>query len=174
MVNFLTKEFIWEQRQGLIYFILIIIAIVLTFIVGYYTINSYLELKFLKEKQQVVAKQNQQLEEKLAQIEELEKENTNIKQKIETKQQQMEEMVRSEEVLKELSLLASPNIQLQSLEFKKPKFSISGIAANMQYLNLLNEQLGKTSLFQKFYLGEINKRKEFVLFMIEGQLQKGE
>ena len=174
MVNFLTKEFIWEQRQGLIYFILIILAILFIFTAGYYTVNSYLELKLLKEKQKVVAKQNQKLEEKLAQIEKLEKENTNIKEKIETKQQQMEKMIGAEEILTELSLLASPNIQLQGFQFKEQKFNISGITIDMQYLNLLNNQLEETSLLQKFYLGEINKRKDFVIFMIEGQLQKGE
>ena len=173
MVNFLTEEFIWEQRQGLIYFILIILAILLIFITSYYTVNSYLELKLLKEKQQVVAKQNQKLEEKLAQIKKLEKENTHIKEKIETKQQ-MEKIIEAKKILTELSLLASPNIQLQGFRFKEQKFNISGITIDMQYLNLLNNQLEETSLLQKFYLGKINKRKDFVIFMIEGQLQKGE
>ncbi|MBM7555296.1 PilN domain-containing protein [Halanaerobacter jeridensis] len=174
MVNFLTKEFIWEQRQGLIYFILIILSILLIFAVAYYTINSYLELKLLKEKQQVVAKQNQKLKDKIAQIEKIEEQNANIKEKIETKQQQLKEMTEAKEVWEELSLLASPDIQLQSFEFSEQNFNISGITKDMQYLNLLNRQLEETSLLQKFYLDEINKRKKFVIFRIEGQLQKGE
>nr|WP_239550850.1 PilN domain-containing protein [Halanaerobacter jeridensis] len=83
-------------------------------------------------------------------------------------------MTEAKEVWEELSLLASPDIQLQSFEFSEQNFNISGITKDMQYLNLLNRQLEETSLLQKFYLDEINKRKKFVIFRIEGQLQKGE
>lgn len=172
MVNFLTKDFIREQRQGLIYFILIILAIVLVFIASYYTIDSYLELKLLQQKRQVVAQQNQKLTEKLDKIEKIEQENIKIKGQIKTKQDQLNQMVSGKELWQELSLLASPNMQIESFKFSKQQFSFNGVTNDMKYLNLLNNQLKKTSLFDKFYLGEINKQNDVVFFMIEGQLQK--
>ena len=172
MVNFLTKDFIREQRQGLIYFILIILAIILVFIASYYTIDSYLELKLLQQKRQVVAQRNQKLKARLDKIEKIKQENTEIKSEIKAKQQQLDQMVRGEEVWEELSLLASSNIQIENFKFSEQQFSFSGVTNDMRYLNLLNNQLEATSLFDKFYLGEINKRKGFVFFMIEGQLQK--
>lgn len=174
MVNFLTKEFIREQRAGLINFILIILVIIIIAIAAFYTLSDYLEIKFLENKGQIVRQQNKKLEQKLSTIDKLKKENTALREEIKTKQEQLAQMVKPEEFWKELSLLAAPQIELKSFEFSGQRFSIDGVTKDMRHLNLLNKKLKEMSIFKKFYVSGIDKRSDFVFFTVEGQLQKGE
>ena len=174
MVNFLTKDFIKEQREGLINFLLLLLTIILVFLASYHTINSYLEIKLLRKKQQSIADRNQQLKEKLSQIEKLKKENSNIEEKINEQKQMLAQMTSGQEIFTDLSTIALTKLQVEKFEINKENFNFNGVVPDMKYLNLLNKKLEKSKLFKEFYLAEINKEVDFVIFTIKGQLQKGE
>jgi len=174
MINFLTDDFFIEQRQEKIIFATSIVGLFVIAIALGLTVDLYLEMKYFEEKQAVVAARNNELDQKLEQINRLKEKKKEVEAELQRKEERIASMISAQKVFAKINLLAADKLHLQSFELENNKFSCTGITSDIRYLHSLNRKIDNSEFFSSFYLNEIDKGENFVEFNIKGQVQKGE
>jgi Tfp pilus assembly protein PilN len=139
-----------------------------------FTLDLYLEAKAFEEKQAVIAARNNELDQKLEQINQLKEKKKEVESELQRKEERIASMISAQKVFAKINLLAADKLHLQSFELENNNFSCTGITSDIRYLHSLNREIDNSDFFTSFYLNEIDKGENFVEFNIKGQVQKGE
>ncbi|TDX45196.1 PilN domain-containing protein [Orenia marismortui] len=174
MINFLTDEFFIIERRNNIMFIIALFALVIITFISIKTIDLYLEVKYLANREEIVNQRIAELDQKLAKVNDLKAKTAKIEKRLLEREEMTKNTISIKRIFEELSLLSTPQLYFEKLRLEGDILDVGGIVGDIDYLSLLNRKLYSSDLLDEFYLDEINKGDNRVRFRIKGKLQKGD